>query len=414
MGSQRRKKPMARRATRNYALWTQVAFGDVVRKVNDKVDPWESDLERYVAGEHLDTDDLQIRRWGLIGDDYLGPAFHMRFKPGHVLYGSRRTYLRKIALAEFEGITANTTYVLESKDPKTFIPELLPFIMQTEEFHAHSILRSKGSVNPYVNYPDIACFEFQLPPRQEQIKLLGVLQAAEATYQSLRSLQAAARTATTSLLDLIFNPVATREIMKSKTKALPTEWTNLGSIAPLQVGFPFKSNDYSETGDRLLRGSNVAVDSTSWATEETRYWPTGLREDYCDYILHDDDLVIAMDRPFITGGFKVARLTRSDLPALLLQRVGRFLADDRPTRDLVWAYLHSRAFQYQMLSQQEGTDLPHISKAQIEGVLVHRGALSLSEEIGRFTEAWRQSVSLKRRLQEAVKMKRTVIQAALA
>jgi len=108
------------------ARWTRVAFGDVVRKVNDKVDPWDSGLERYVAGEHMDTDDLRIRRWGLIGDDYLGPAFHMRFKPGHVLYGSRRTYLRKVALADFEGITANTTFVLETKDPTRLMPELLP------------------------------------------------------------------------------------------------------------------------------------------------------------------------------------------------------------------------------------------------------------------------------------------------
>src|SRR6266850_6402967 len=95
--------------------WTRVAFGDVVRLVRDRVDPGHTDLQRYVAGEHMDTDDPRIRRWGLIGDGYLGPAFHMRFKPGHVLYGSRRTYLRKVALADFEGITANTTFVLEPK-----------------------------------------------------------------------------------------------------------------------------------------------------------------------------------------------------------------------------------------------------------------------------------------------------------
>src|SRR6056297_1915116 len=128
---------------RSKAGWTTVAFGDVVRQVKDKVDPEESGLERYVAGEHMDTDDLRIRRWGEIGEGYLGPAFHMRFKPGHVLYGSRRTYLRKVAVADFEGITANTTYVLESVDPNVLMPGLLPFIMQTEAFHAHSIARSK-------------------------------------------------------------------------------------------------------------------------------------------------------------------------------------------------------------------------------------------------------------------------------
>lgn len=171
------------------AGWTRVAFGDVVRKVNDKVDPWDSGLERYVAGEHMDTDDLRIQRWGLIGDDYLGPAFHMRFKPGHVLYGSRRTYLRKVALADFEGITANTTFVLETKDPARLMPELLPFLMQTEAFHSHSIKHSKGSVNPYINFSDLEAFEFLLPPIQEQARLVEALSATLLVSRSIETVR---------------------------------------------------------------------------------------------------------------------------------------------------------------------------------------------------------------------------------
>ena len=113
-----------------------------------------------------------------IGDDYLGPAFHMRFKPGHVLYGSRRPYLRKVALADFEGITANTTFVLETHAQSMLIPELLPFLMQTEAFHSHSIQHSKGSVNPYINFTDLEIFEFLLPPIQEQARLVEALSAS--------------------------------------------------------------------------------------------------------------------------------------------------------------------------------------------------------------------------------------------
>jgi type I restriction enzyme, S subunit len=169
--------------------WTTVAFGDVAKKVTDKVDPEESGLERYVAGEHMNTDDLRIRRWGEIGDDYLGPAFHMRFKPGQVLYGSRRTYLRKVALADFEGITANTTYVLESNDPEILLPELLPFLMQAETFHEHSKRESKGSVNPYVNFSDLAWYEFALPPLEEQRRIVEVLQAANSSIETLVNLK---------------------------------------------------------------------------------------------------------------------------------------------------------------------------------------------------------------------------------
>lgn len=168
--------------------WTRVAYGDVVRKVNDRVDPETSGLERYVAGEHMDTDDLRIRRWGIIGDGYLGPAFHMRFKRGQVLYGSRRTYLRKVAVLHFEGVTANTTFVLESKDPKILLPDLLPFIMQTESFHQYSIEQSKGSVNPYINYSDLTKYEFALPSLEEQRRIAEVLLLAHELIEQDRVL----------------------------------------------------------------------------------------------------------------------------------------------------------------------------------------------------------------------------------
>lgn len=187
--------------------WTTVAFGDVVRQVKDKVDPEESGLERYVAGEHMDTDDLRIRRWGEIGDGYLGPAFHMRFTPGHVLYGSRRTYLRKVAIADFEGITANTTYVLESADPEVLLQELLPYIMQTEAFNRHSVRESKGSVNPYVNFSDLAWFEFALPPIEEQRRIVRAMESAAALADSLFSLELESRKALTVLAAARFEPL---------------------------------------------------------------------------------------------------------------------------------------------------------------------------------------------------------------
>lgn len=193
---------MPREATkRPKAGWTTVAFGDVVRQVKDKVDPEDSGLERYVAGEHMDTDDLRIRRWGEIGDGYLGPAFHMRFKPGQVLYGSRRTYLRKVAVADFEGITANTTYVLESANSKVLLPELLPFIMQAEAFHQHSVRESKGSVNPYVNFSDLAWFDFALPPLEEQRRIVMLLRAGLALHDRLYDLELRGSAAKDALIE---------------------------------------------------------------------------------------------------------------------------------------------------------------------------------------------------------------------
>ncbi len=171
--------------------WRRVKFGNVVRQCKEKADPETSGLERYIAGDHMDTDDLRLRRWGEIGSGYLGPAFHMRFKPGQVLYGSRRTYLRKVAVADFDGICANTTFVLESKNPEELLPDLLPFLMQTDAFNDFSVKNSKGSVNPYINFSDLAQFEFALPPSDEQANLVEALAAFEESLEFTESLSLA-------------------------------------------------------------------------------------------------------------------------------------------------------------------------------------------------------------------------------
>ena len=148
----------------------------------------------------MGTDDLRLQRWGTVDDGYLGPAFHMRFRPGQVLYGSRRTYLRKVAVADFEGICANTTFVLEPSNAD-LLPEFLPQIMSTERFHEHSVQQSKGSVNPYINFRDLTWFEFALPPAKHQGSIVKVLERArQAAYEATQI-----RTALESLRDALID-----------------------------------------------------------------------------------------------------------------------------------------------------------------------------------------------------------------
>lgn len=161
------------------SAWKRVKLGEVVATSKEKVDPSDGSVDRFIAGEHMDTDDLKIHRWGDPSEVDLGPAFHRRFRPGQVLYGSRRTYLRKVAVADFDGVCANTTFVVESKDPGVLLQEFLPFVMTSEPFHAFAITESKGSVNPYVNWSDIARYELDLPPLDEQRRIADLLWAVE-------------------------------------------------------------------------------------------------------------------------------------------------------------------------------------------------------------------------------------------
>jgi type I restriction enzyme S subunit len=162
--------------------WRRVKFGDVVRLSKARcTDPLREGYERFVGLEHLEPGDLRIRRWGNVAD---GVTFTSVFKPGQVLFGKRRAYQRKVAVADFTGVCSGDIYVLESRDPSALLPELLPFICQTDAFFEHAVGTSAGSLSPRTNWMSLADFEFVLPPVAEQADLVKVLRATEAAIEA--------------------------------------------------------------------------------------------------------------------------------------------------------------------------------------------------------------------------------------
>jgi type I restriction enzyme S subunit len=228
--------------------WPTVRFGSLVRQVKDMTDPVADGLERFVAGEHMDSRQLHITRWGDVKGSSLGPAFHRRFRPGQVLYGSRRTYLRKVSYAEFEGVCANTTFVVESAEPGELLPEMLPFLMTADSFHRHSEYWSRGSVNPYVNWPDIAKYEFPLPPLAEQRRIADLLWSFERTARAkATALEAARQAELTALAELYDEP----------------EWPvrRVGEAGDVQLGMKREPKVHQGTDLRpYLRVANVGDD----------------------------------------------------------------------------------------------------------------------------------------------------------
>jgi type I restriction enzyme S subunit len=178
--------------------WRQVKFGDVVQLSKARSqDPLADGIERYVGLEHLEPGDLRIRSWGNVAD---GVTFTSLFQPGQVLFGKRRAYQRKVAVADFSGVCSGDIYVLETKDEQVLLPELLPFICQTDAFLNHAVGTSAGSLSPRTNWTSLADFEFMLPPMDEQTSLVEVLRGFEEAMESSESLSAAAEKLRRSLM----------------------------------------------------------------------------------------------------------------------------------------------------------------------------------------------------------------------
>lgn len=183
--------------------WKQVKFGEVVKLNNERVaDPEAEGVERYVGIEHIEPEDLRIRSWGLVAE---GTTFTNQFRPGQVLFVKRRAYQRKVAVADFAGVCSGDIYVLEPKDPQVLLPELLPFICQTDGFFNHAVGTSAGSLSPRTNWTQLANYEFALPPLEEQRRITRLLKSIEALGDAFVSAQTHLNICRKSYLENIFS-----------------------------------------------------------------------------------------------------------------------------------------------------------------------------------------------------------------
>jgi type I restriction enzyme, S subunit len=161
----------------------------------------------------------------------------------------------------------------------------------------------------------------------------------------------------------------THEFKDSPFGRIPVEWEakQLSAVVELKVGYAFKSSWFSEDGIRLLRGENVGVGIPDW--KDTQYLPFEIAHKFEEYQLNVGDMVIGMDRTFTERGFKVSLLSEGDVPCLLVQRVGCFVPMIIP-RGFMQLLIQSPTYQRELLLQQKGMDIPHLSKSEILAPLV--------------------------------------------
>ena len=160
--------------------WQTLPFGEFAQSVNERVEPSEAADEIYVGLEHIDPQDLHIRRWGK-GSDVIGTK--MRFRKGDIIFGRRRAYQRKLALAEVEGICSAHALVVRAK-PRLILPEYLPFFMMSNLFMNRAVDISVGSLSPTINWTTLKLEKFALPPLDQQRSIEEMLWAVDEYQQA--------------------------------------------------------------------------------------------------------------------------------------------------------------------------------------------------------------------------------------
>ena len=161
------------------STWKKYRFDQIAKNISERIEPSTTDLEIYVGLEHIDSEAIHIKRFGK-REDVNGTK--LRCYPGDIIFGRRRAYQRKAAIAEFDGFCSAHSLVLRA-NPDVINPKLFPFFMHSDTFMHRAVDISVGSLSPTINWGDLKKQEFMLPPFDQQEHLSELLWAAEDSLQ---------------------------------------------------------------------------------------------------------------------------------------------------------------------------------------------------------------------------------------
>ena len=155
--------------------WSRFRFDEIAQKISKTVNPSETDLEKYIGLEHIDAEDIHIRRWGCPSDVKGGKLLCY---PGDIIFGKRRAYQRKAAIVEEESICSAHAFVFRAIED-AILPEFLPFFLHSDSFMNRMVDISVGGLSPTINWGDLKHQEFLLPPKDQQAELAELLWALD-------------------------------------------------------------------------------------------------------------------------------------------------------------------------------------------------------------------------------------------
>lgn len=160
---------------------TATTFGEIA-ECDRKYPEHEKEVERFVGLEWIEAENFQLQGFGLVAN---GTTFTKRFAKGDVLFGKRRAYLKKVAVADFDGICSGDILVIRAK-AKKMLQGLLPYYISADAFIQHAVSTSAGSLSPRTKWKDLAELEVSIPDLKTQEKILEVFQQLTDTVNQLK------------------------------------------------------------------------------------------------------------------------------------------------------------------------------------------------------------------------------------
>jgi len=339
---------------------TKYRFDEIAINSTQKKKPTEEDKVYYIGLEHIDPGCFDVVRWG---SDIAPTGDKLLMQKGDVLFGKRRAYQRKVAIAPFDGIFSAHGMVLRP-NLKVIDANYFPFFISSDKFMDVAIRISVGGLSPTINWKDLAKQEFELPSLEEQKVLADKLWAAYRLKQAYKKLLA-----------------ATDEMVKSQFIEMFGGGANRIKLSSLCSTFVdgdwIESKDQSELGIRLIQTGNVGNGFFKDKKDKSRYISEETFDNlHCTEIYPGDILVSRLPDPIgraciIPQGLG-RTITAVDCTIIRLK--------DIILPDYFIAYTMTPSYAAQINEVTTGTTRRRISRANLGNILIPCSSIAKQQQ----------------------------------
>jgi len=251
--------------------WRNVKFENLVFNISERVEPNNTTLQKYIGLEHLDPRNIKIQRYGS-PDEVIGTK--LKIYKGDIIFGKRRAYQRKAAIADFDAICSAHSMVLRANEKEININYLLAFI-HSDLFMNRAIEISEGSLSPTIKWKTLAKEIFPLPPLDEQKQIANLFQSIETPLEQLEGLEIKLKTL---LQSLIYGLVCPKPVFGNLLDSNNCNLTTFGEIAECDKKYPehfkeitrFIGLENIESGNFQLQGWGDTANGTTFTKRFTK------------------------------------------------------------------------------------------------------------------------------------------------
>ena len=334
-----------------------------------------------VGLEHLIPEEITLTAW----DEGSENTFSKMFRKGNVLFGRRRAYLKKAAVAPFDGICSGDITVIEAK-PDRILPELLPFIIQNDDLFDFAVGKSAGSLSPRVKWEHLKNYEFKLPDMEKQKELAELLWAMDNTKKSYQKLIAATDELVKSQFMEQFSDVKKRETLEAL------------SINGPQNGF-YRKADGSVPNTHIVKMKELFANEC--IADETSFDMVNMTpNEQKRFELTPDDLLFGRRSLVVEGAGKCRRVGDITLPLAFESSLLRITLDtERVLPRFVQAWFDTDEGRRAIISIRAVTTISGIKGSDLKRVLIPVPTLEQQECFLAFV---RQSDKSKFELEKAI------------